>query len=328
MHAWPGDYFTGGDIDAAVVHALHLGTDANLQLVQSVAKKCARSGADKGSSITCMLPCYEGSTTVSPIAGAVRSLTLCMLPTACSRNNTPSLAHSVTLAVKAARGSGDLRVVLLPSNPKEMAVAQAVAVARAFPMYSDKKDMREKLQAKISNKVTVVVQLERIDGDTSPNFAEDPMITEIRHLGQNVRICANLVDLPPNLLNCTTYTAAALDLVRGLNGVNMEHITTKVIKGKELEAQGFGGLYGVGKASEHPPALVILSYNPPGAEDAKSICMVGKGKSEFECLMSWHEAMTYHVWLYSCKELIPASNSFSCPSPFTLLQASYMTLVA
>ncbi|CAN0170612.1 unnamed protein product [Ectocarpus sp. 4 AP-2014] len=39
----------------------------------------------------------------------------------------------------------------------------------------------------------------------------------------------------------------------------------KVIRGDELEAQGFGGLYGVGKAAVEPPALVVLSYLPDGA---------------------------------------------------------------
>jgi len=144
-------------------------------------------------------------------------------------------------------------------------------------MYSDKKSDRTKLAEQACNKMTVVVQLERVDGDTSPDFAEDPIITEIEHLGRNIRICAALVDLPPNLLNCSTYTDAALDLVKGLDGVNLAYVTTKVIRGKELEAQGFGGLYGVGKASEHPPALVILSYVPPGAAEEKSVCMVGKG---------------------------------------------------
>lgn len=39
----------------------------------------------------------------------------------------------------------------------------------------------------------------------------------------------------------------------------------KVIRGDELAAQGFGGLYGVGKAAVEPPALVVLSYLPDGA---------------------------------------------------------------
>lgn len=48
-----------------------------------------------------------------------------------------------------------------------------------------------------------------------------------------------------------------------------------IIRGDELAAQGFGGIYGVGKAAIHPPALVILSHNPAGATE--NIAWVGKG---------------------------------------------------
>ena len=35
------------------------------------------------------------------------------------------------------------------------------------------------------------------------------------------------------------------------------------------------GIYGVGQAAAHPPALAVLSYCPPGA--TKTIAWVGKG---------------------------------------------------
>ena len=35
------------------------------------------------------------------------------------------------------------------------------------------------------------------------------------------------------------------------------------------------GIYGVGKAAEHKPALVVLSHTPSGAEE--TISWVGKG---------------------------------------------------
>lgn len=73
----------------------------------------------------------------------------------------------------------------------------------------------------------------------------------------------------------------------------------KVIRGDDLAEQGFGGLYGVGKAAVEPPALVVLSYLPSGVAGgsaasaaggaggagggggdggaAGSVCFVGKG---------------------------------------------------
>lgn len=52
-------------------------------------------------------------------------------------------------------------------------------------------------------------------------------------------------------------------------------VNCKIIKGEELKEQGFGGIYGVGKAAVEPPALCILSYAPQGA--ARRVCWVGKG---------------------------------------------------
>ena len=48
-----------------------------------------------------------------------------------------------------------------------------------------------------------------------------------------------------------------------------------IISGEELKEKGFGGIYGVGKAAEVPPALVVLSHTPEGA--TQNIAWVGKG---------------------------------------------------
>ena len=50
---------------------------------------------------------------------------------------------------------------------------------------------------------------------------------------------------------------------------------TTIIRGEELNERGFGGIYGVGKAADHPPALAILSHKPEGATE--TIAWVGKG---------------------------------------------------
>jgi len=52
-------------------------------------------------------------------------------------------------------------------------------------------------------------------------------------------------------------------------------IQAEVIQGTDLQDKGFGGIYGVGQAAVHPPALAVLSHRPPGAEE--TICWVGKG---------------------------------------------------
>lgn len=49
----------------------------------------------------------------------------------------------------------------------------------------------------------------------------------------------------------------------------------KIIRGEELARKGFGGIYGVGKAAEVPPALAVLSHTPDGAHT--TVAWVGKG---------------------------------------------------
>lgn len=51
--------------------------------------------------------------------------------------------------------------------------------------------------------------------------------------------------------------------------------SSTVIRGEELNARGFGGIYGVGKAATVPPALVVLKHEPAGATEAYA--WVGKG---------------------------------------------------
>ena len=40
-------------------------------------------------------------------------------------------------------------------------------------------------------------------------------------------------------------------------------VSLQIIRGKELEERGMGGLWNVGKASEHPPSLAVCRHSPP-----------------------------------------------------------------
>jgi probable aminopeptidase NPEPL1 len=178
-----------------------------------------------------------------------------VLPTACSRANTVTNAHVVGSVVKANKGSGDVVVVLSPSSVNS-AFAQACAAGRNFPLFSMK-------SSKTTSTVDLVV-------DTDAESAD--LLESIRSNVDGIRTAQRLVDMPPNLLHVDSYIAEARAIATKLG------CQITVIQGAELEAQGFGGLFGVGKASEHPPALVVLSHIPAGVDaSAKSVCMVGKG---------------------------------------------------
>ena len=186
------------------------------------------------------------------------------LPTAVSRNNTPARSHAVSGFVKGAKGGGNLTVVLVPSTA-DVALAQAIACARPFPLYSDKSGTRKTKEDPNFKKSTVNVVIKMPADATAA-----PLIQTVSIMANSLRASQGLVDLPPNKLNCTTYVDYVIAKMKGKCGV-------KVICGEDLNEQGFGGLYGVGKASPHPPALVILSHVPKGKEDKPSVCLVGKG---------------------------------------------------
>jgi probable aminopeptidase NPEPL1 len=80
--------------------------------------------------------------------------------------------------------------------------------------------------------------------------------------------------MPTNHLDTKIYQekikVVVADLVK--QGFPVE---IKVIKDTELRDGGFGGIWGVGKAAEEGPAMVILTFTPP--KTSKTVCWVGKG---------------------------------------------------
>lgn len=186
------------------------------------------------------------------------------LPTAVSRNNTPARSHAVSGFVKSARKGGDLTVILAPSTD-DIAFAQAIAAVRPFPIYSDKQSTRKTKEdaSFVPGAIDVAIKM--------PAGADSAaLLSSVKSVAKSLRQSQGLVDLPPNKLNCSTYVEYVESRMSGKAKV-------KVISGETLNQQGFGGLYGVGKASLHPPALVIMSHIPKGKEDKPSVCLVGKG---------------------------------------------------
>src|SRR5699024_6032808 len=85
-----------------------------------------------------------------------------------------------------------------------------------------------------------------------------------------VATARELINTPPSHLYPESFAdrAEALGEAVGL-GVEVYDET-------RLEAEGFGGIIGVGKGSSRPPRLVVLSHRG-GGEDAPSVALVGKG---------------------------------------------------
>jgi probable aminopeptidase NPEPL1 len=185
-----------------------------------------------------------------------RALKICagVLPEVCSRHNTPSRAWAIPGLVRAGANRGDVDIVLGVDEPSH-AFAAVCAVARALPTFS-------LASKKVQRSVRLLVQ--------SPGG----VISDIGPLqagADAVRMAADLTDQPPTTLGVNALVAIAQSVAR-----DQPTVRIKVFQGTELIEEGLGGIWGVGKAAEQPPALVILDHviaegAPPGE------AWVGKG---------------------------------------------------
>ena len=185
------------------------------------------------------------------VGDGVRRVIAGVLPEPCSRHNSPARPHAVTALSAQATGT-EPAAILLALDQAEHALAASAAVARAFPLYSRKgKDEGER---------AVRVGLLAAAGVLGP-------LPRLERIGAAIRGAAALTDMPTSEL----HTDAFVDAARAAAGST----SITVIRGRELDEQGYGGLWGVGKAAVHPPALVVLGYEPEGA--TSTIALVGKG---------------------------------------------------
>lgn len=88
-------------------------------------------------------------------------------------------------------------------------------------------------------------------------------------LAESTALARDLTNVPAGDQVPQTLAEEARKLAKG-NGLAL-----KVFTEKELRAGGFGGILGVGSGSSHPPRMIVLRYEPPGAK--RTIALVGKG---------------------------------------------------
>lgn len=195
--------------------------------------------------------------------------TVAGLPSKVSRHNTNSRAHSITKLVRSCTVGGSETIVIVCE--KQDMYASGCAVARGYSLYSRKTAGEAPLAIpRVVRDVEVKVEFVLVEGtrcEAAVLSAED--IKALETSCSAIQLAARLVDAPCNEMNTTKFVEEACNVAKELG------IVPTVIQDKELERRGFGGLFGVGKASTHPPALVVLSHVP--ATSRRSVAWVGKG---------------------------------------------------
>jgi leucyl aminopeptidase len=94
-------------------------------------------------------------------------------------------------------------------------------------------------------------------------------VSRAQVLAEAVTLVRDLVNTSPAHLYPDTLAAEA-DKIAGKAGLEIE-----ILDEATLQAGGYGGIYGVGQGSVHPPRLVRLAYTHPQA--TKTVVFAGKG---------------------------------------------------
>lgn len=170
----------------------------------------------------------------------------------CSRHNSQTRSWSLARLIRVG-GKQDVGLCIA-LDQAEHAWAAAAAVGRAYPTFSASRRSSDK-----------VVRALLLASD-----AELPTTGRLLDVAEGVRKAASWVDAPPNTFNTNELVAAA-EKVAAEIGASVE-----IIRGEALRDRGFGGIWGVGKGSRNPPALVAIRYRPEGAT-GEGIGFVGKG---------------------------------------------------
>lgn len=188
-------------------------------------------------------------TTQSTFVGDLKVI-VGVLPEACSRHNSPTRSWAVPGMVRGIEGEA---LVVLCLDDAAHAPALSRAVARALPLFDATTGRKEERTVRVA----ALARGALVAGPTLQAGMDA------------VRAACCLVDMPTDRLHTDAFVAEARALA-ARHGLPIE-----VIAGPELQARGFGGLWGVGKAATHGPALVCLRWAPAGA--SATVAWVGKG---------------------------------------------------
>ncbi|WP_157249527.1 leucyl aminopeptidase [Nonomuraea typhae] len=178
--------------------------------------------------------------------------------------------------VPVARGTGVGRVLLYgvgDGSPKALRKAAAALTRRAkgraeltvvVPDGDAAAFAEAALLAAYTFKVTSAPGKKPVGALVFAGAAEEP-VRRGEIVAQAVALARDLANTPASVKNPAWMAERAAE----------QGLPVRVWDEADLRAGGFGGILGVGGGSAHPPRLIQLSYDPPGA--TRHVVLVGKG---------------------------------------------------
>ena len=160
---------------------------ADVAFLTSVAEIRLSASADSTSSVELFI---QGLVATDP----PRRIVFALIPSKFGRHNTPSRSHSVAALVKSHKGSKkDFTIILAPSQGAYH-IPQALAAARQFPLFS----LQSSTNKEKKNAVHIVLY-----GHKENSTKET--LTALANVSEGIQLAQQLVDSPPNVLNCHEY---------------------------------------------------------------------------------------------------------------------------
>jgi leucyl aminopeptidase len=114
-------------------------------------------------------------------------------------------------------------------------------------------------------KARPALELEFVHADTT---SAEAGIADGGKVGRAICLARDLVNEPAAVAH-TAYLAERASEVAGRVGARL-----RLIEGEELQRQGFGAIWAVGRAAEHLPVLAALEWGPA---ERPALALVGKG---------------------------------------------------
>ncbi|XP_028174562.1 probable aminopeptidase NPEPL1 isoform X3 [Ostrinia furnacalis] len=212
-----------------------------------------------------------------------RAASLATLPARRSRHAAPSRCHALAKIVRGTQRSTDEFIVLVCR--KRDVYASAAAVARSFPLFGARTAAPLAAAPAPSAPRTLTVEIQLVDATQNSDSDDEDIsssipasdttlsseeLSTIQDLADATRLAARITDTPANIMNVDKFIEEAIAVAKELDIPE-----PTIIRGEELKERGMGGIYGVGAAAVCPPALVVLSYTAPAAQE--TVAWVGKG---------------------------------------------------
>ena len=190
---------------------------------------------------------------------------VCLIGCGAVKDLTPHvLRRAAASAVRRVAAAGIRHIhFVLPQSPDEIRMARAVSEGAILGSYDG---------GLFKNEVSDDVHVERftiVCDDSSDGLRR--AVLEGRIVSESANWTRMLSDMPGRDLPPQEFARRAAEMAEEFG------LTVESLDVGQIQERGMGGLLGVGKGSDQPPALIVLRYEPDDADTDDLWAFVGKG---------------------------------------------------